>query len=178
MHNLQTERLTLRPLSEDDSVPFAQMNADPNVVEFLHPPFSQGESDKLLDLLIRTYRERGYGVFALQNSEQPFLGIVGLAQPDFEAHFTPCVEIAWRLPAKHWNKGYATEAARAVLDFAFTNLGLKEVVAFTAVTNERSQAVMRRLSMTRDPREDFEHPSLVAGHPLRPHVLYRQSARR
>jgi RimJ/RimL family protein N-acetyltransferase len=171
---LRTQRLILRPLTADDRVPFAQMNADPAVVEFLHPPFTQSESDQLLDLLIRTHRERGYGIFALETPREPFVGIVGLAEPNFEAHFTPCVEMAWRLPQQHWGKGYATEAAQAVFQFAFTELHLKEVVAFTAVTNERSQAVMRRLSMTRDPREDFEHPSLPEGHALRPHVLYRK----
>ena len=102
-----------------------------------------------------------------------FIGYVGLNIPTFEAAFTPCVEIGWRLAAGHWGKGYATEAARAVLDYGFGSLGLKEIVSFTVPANVRSQAVMQRIGMTRDPAGDFNHPHIPQGHPLRRHVLYR-----
>jgi RimJ/RimL family protein N-acetyltransferase len=102
-----------------------------------------------------------------------FIGFTGLAVPLFEAPFTPAVEVGWRLAKSAWGGGYATEAATAALDFAFDQAGLSEVVSFTSVENFRSQAVMRRLGMTRDPDDDFEHPNIDAGHRLRPHVLYR-----
>ena len=105
-----------------------------------------------------------------------FAGFAGLAVPQFEAHFTPTVEIAWRFARWAWGHGYATEAASAALDFAFSTLGRTEVVSFTATTNVRSQAVMRRLGMTRDVDGDFAHPALPVGHRLSWHVLYRLSA--
>jgi RimJ/RimL family protein N-acetyltransferase len=98
---------------------------------------------------------------------------VGLTVPDFKAHFTPCVEIGWRLAHEHWGRGYATEAALAALDFGFQRLGLAEIVSFTVPANRRSRGVMERIGMTRTPADDFDHPYLPDGHPLRRHVLYR-----
>ena len=119
---------------------------------------------------------RGWGLWAVEVVEgAPFIGFVGLAQPRFEAHFTPAVEIGWRLAREHWGSGYATEGARAALSFAFDELGLEEIVSFTTVANERSRKVMERLGMTHDPNDDFDHPLLVHDDPLRPHVLYRFS---
>ena len=102
-----------------------------------------------------------------------FVGVIALAVPNFEAHFTPCVEVGWRLARDYWGRGYATEGARECLRFGFRELGLDEIVSLTAVPNARSQAVMRRLGMTRDPADDFDHPKLPEGHPLQRHVLYR-----
>jgi RimJ/RimL family protein N-acetyltransferase len=102
-----------------------------------------------------------------------FAGFVGLSVPRFEAHFAPCVEIGWRLAAQHWGHGYATEGARAALAFGFGTLGLEEIVAFTAPRNVRSRRVMEKIGMTYDPADDFDHPLLPEGHPLRRHVLYR-----
>jgi ribosomal-protein-alanine N-acetyltransferase len=102
-----------------------------------------------------------------------FVGFTGLAVTEFEAHFTPAVEVGWRLARSAWGNGYATEAARAALSFGFEEAGLNEVVSFTAPANRRSRAVMERIGMSRDPRDDFDHPGLPGGHPLRPHVLYR-----
>ena len=99
---------------------------------------------------------------------------MGLAVPAFEAHFTPAVEVGWRLAAEHWSRGYATEAARAALDYGFTTAGLDEIVSFTVPANSRSRAVMERLGMTHDPADDFDHPRIEPGHPLRRHVLYRK----
>jgi RimJ/RimL family protein N-acetyltransferase len=111
----------------------------------------------------------------VRESEE-FIGFAGLAVPEFEAHFTPAVEIGWRLARSAWGKGYATEAARAALDFGFEEVGLAEVVSFTVPANRRSRAVMERIGMSRDPQDDFDHPGLPVGHPQRPHVLYRLAA--
>jgi RimJ/RimL family protein N-acetyltransferase len=105
--------------------------------------------------------------------EAPFIGFVGLAVPGFSAHFTPCVEVGWGLAFEHWGRGYATEAARLALGYGFGTLALSEVVSFTSATNQRSRAVMERLGMRRDPADDFDHPAMPEGHPLRSHVLYR-----
>jgi RimJ/RimL family protein N-acetyltransferase len=103
-----------------------------------------------------------------------FVGFVGLSEPDFDALFTPAVEVGWRLGREHWGHGYATEGARAAIAFAFDELGLREIVSFTAASNDRSRRVMERLGMTHDAADDFDHPSLAPGHPLRRHVLYRK----
>jgi RimJ/RimL family protein N-acetyltransferase len=102
-----------------------------------------------------------------------FVGFVGLSVPQFEAPFMPAVEIGWRLAAEYWGKGLATEAARETLRFGFEVVGLESVVSFTVPANMRSRRVMERIGMTHDPREDFDHPQLPVGHPLRRHVLYR-----
>src|SRR5262249_46282144 len=96
-----------------------------------------------------------------------------LSVPRFDAHFTPCVEIGWRLSADHWGRGYATEGAAAALAFGFNVLGLPQVVSFTAAPNLRARRVMEKIGMKHDPEDDFDHPSLSEGHPLRRHVLYR-----
>jgi len=118
--------------------------------------------------------ERGFGFWAIEvPGEAEFAGFTGLAVPRFTSHFTPCVEIGWRIAHEHWGRGYAPEAARAALAHGFEGLGLDEIVSFTAVANLRSRRVMEKLGMSRDPADDFEHPSLAPGHPLRRHVLYR-----
>jgi RimJ/RimL family protein N-acetyltransferase len=116
----------------------------------------------------------GFGLWAVERqADGRFLGFTGLAAPTFKAHFTPCVEVGWRFAVEAWGHGYATEAARAALRFGFENLDLAEIVSFTVPANTRSRAVMERLGMTRDPADDFDHPRLPEGHPLRHHVLYR-----
>ena len=118
--------------------------------------------------------EEGFGLWAVEVvGGAPFIGFVGLSVPRFETHFTPCVEAGWRLSRENWGRGYATEGALAALAFGFDTLGLDEIVSFTAPGNVRSRAVMERIGMTRDPQDDFDHPSLPEGHPLRRHVLYR-----
>ena len=120
------------------------------------------------------FGERGFGLWAIEVPDvAPFIGFAGLAVPRFSARFTLCVEVGWRLAFEHWGHGYATEAARLALGHAFGTLALSEVVSFTSATNRRSRAVMERLGMRRDPAEDFDHPGLAEGHPLRRHVLYR-----
>jgi len=171
---IRTPRLLLRDWCDADLEPFAALNAHAEVMRYFPAPLSRAESDALAARIRAELAERGFGMWAVESpGEAPFLGFVGLAAPAFRAPFTPCIEIGWRLAWRFWGKGYASEAARGVLDRAFGELGLREVVSFTTVTNTASRRVMEKLRMRRDPREDFEHPSLAAGHPLRPHVLYR-----
>lgn len=150
------------------------MNADPQVMEHFPAPMSRGQSDAFADRIAASFDENGYGLWAVEvRSSGEFVGFTGLALQTFEAHFTPAVEVGWRLAFGAWGRGYATEAASASLDVAFGRLGLAEVVSMTATVNRRSIAVMERLGMTHDPEDDFEHPRVPEGHRLRPHVLYR-----
>lgn len=150
------------------------MNADARVMEHFPACLSREESERMMRRMDARFDEQGFGLFAV---EVPYVlelaGFVGLETPSFEARFTPCVEIGWRLARAAWGHGYATEAATAALADGFTRIGLKEVVSFTYVGNERSRRVMERLGMRHDRGHDFEHPRLPEGHPLRPHVLYR-----
>ena len=169
-----TERLVLREWRDEDRAPFAAMNADPRVAEFLSRPLDRAGSDTLVDRIVAHWAEDGHGLWAVERREdERFIGFVGLALPNFQAAFTPCVEVGWRLAPDSWGHGYATEAAREALRFGFEDLGLEEIVSFTVPANVRSQAVMERLGLTRDPSDDFAHPSFPVGHPLHDHVLYR-----
>jgi RimJ/RimL family protein N-acetyltransferase len=171
---ISTPRLVLRPWRDDDLAPFAALNADPVVMEYFPAPLGRAESDALVARFREHAVEHGYAPWAVEvRGGAPFVGYVGLLRPRFEARFTPCVEIGWRLARAHWGRGYATEGARAVLDDAFRRLGLDEVVSFTTAANLRSRAVMERLGMTRAPDDDFDHPIFPPGHRLRRHVLYR-----
>jgi RimJ/RimL family protein N-acetyltransferase len=173
---IQTERLSLRPLSERDADAFAALNADPRVMVHFPAPFSRQQSDALLARIQASTAEQGLGFSAVELAGE-FIGIVGLGYASFEAPFTPCVEIAWRLARAHWGKGYATEAARASLRYGFEELGLGEVLSWTSPENRASWRVMERLGMVRDPSSDFDHPRVPEGHRLRRHVVYRISER-
>jgi len=128
----------------------------------------------MVDGIQRHFGERGFGLWAIEiPGVASFVGFAGLAVPGFSAHFTPCVEVGWRLAVEHWGRGYATEAAQLALAYGFGTLALSEIVSFTSAMNHRSRGVMERLGMHRDPADDFDYPTLPAGHPLRPHVLYR-----
>jgi RimJ/RimL family protein N-acetyltransferase len=171
---LRTERLCLRRWLLDDRVPFARLNADPRVVEYLPGVLSREESDAVADRIEAHFERHGFGLWAVEIAGVTrFAGFIGLSVPRFEAHFTPCVEIGWRLDADHWNRGYAAEGARAALEFGFGFLQLEQIVSFTVPNNVRSRRVMERIGMTHSPRDDFDHPALPEGHPLRRHVLYR-----
>lgn len=171
---LRTERLLLRRWHPEDREPFAALNADPRVVEFLPGPLSRAESDERAARFEAHFQEHGYGLWAVEVvGVVPFAGFVGLSVPRFEAPFMPCVEIGWRLAAEHWGRGYATEGARAALAFGFERLSLTEIVSFTVPENIRSRRVMEKIGMKRLPEEDFDHPLLPEGHRLRRHVLYR-----
>jgi RimJ/RimL family protein N-acetyltransferase len=171
---LRTPRLILRRWRPSDREPFAAMNADPAVMAHFPSTLTRAESDALAGAIEANVASRGFGLWALEiPGVVPFAGFVRLSVPTFEAPFTPCVEIGWRLAAAHWGQGYASEAGRAVLAHAWTVLALDEVVSFTTAGNLRSRAVMARLGMRYDRADDFDHPRLPAGHPLRWHVLYR-----
>jgi RimJ/RimL family protein N-acetyltransferase len=169
-----TERLVLRQWREADREPFARLNADPRVTEFLAGPLSREESDRLVERIEAHFREHGFGLCAAElRRDRSFIGFVGLAVPSFECAFTPCVEIGWRLAADYWGLGLATEGAREMVRYAFEGVGLDALVSFTAPGNIRSRRVMEKLGLTHDPADDFDHPKLPEGHPLRRHVLYR-----
>ncbi len=174
---IRTERLLLRRFRASDRAAFAELNTDPRVTEFLAGALSRDESDALVDRIEAHFDEHGFGLLALEiTGVAPFAGYVGLSVPRFEAAFTPRVEIGWRLAAEHWGSGYASEAARAVLAHGLYVVGLDEIVSFTAPANTRSRRVMEKLGMSRRAADDFDHPALPEGHPLRRHVLYRISA--
>jgi RimJ/RimL family protein N-acetyltransferase len=197
---LSTERLILREWRDEDLAAFAWLNDDPAVMEFMPRRLNRDESDAFAARIRTDMERRGWGLWAVEVrgpasgavvtevaaapvspeagaptaiTAAPFIGYVGLSVPSFDAHFTPCVEIGWRLAKEHWGHGYASEAAAACLRFAFETLNLKQIVAFTVPLNRRSMRVMERIGMTRDRAGDFEHPRLAPGHPLRSHVLYR-----
>jgi RimJ/RimL family protein N-acetyltransferase len=173
---IETDRLVLRPWIASDREPFARMNADPRVMEFMPALLSPQDSDQLADRIEAHIRERQFGLFAAElKRDHSFVGYIGLAVPGFRAKFTPCVEIGWRLAVEHWGHGLATEGARAVARHAFEVLGMEGLVSFTVPANLRSQRVMEKLGMTHHPADDFDHPSLPPAHPLRRHVLYRLS---
>jgi RimJ/RimL family protein N-acetyltransferase len=171
---IRTDRLWLRRWRPDDREAFARLNADPRVMEFLPRLLSREDSDALVERIEAHFERHGFGLWAVEvPGVTRFAGFVGLAIPRFEARFTPCVEIGWRLGAEHWNHGYATEAARTVLEFGFQPLQLEQIVSFTVPANVRSRRVMEKIGMTHAPGDDFDHPLLPEGHPLRRHVLYR-----
>jgi RimJ/RimL family protein N-acetyltransferase len=171
---IRTSRLVLRPWREADLAPFAALNADPAVNEYLPGPMVRAESDAMAGRIAAHFERHGFGLWAVEiPGVALFVGFVGLAVPPFEAHFTPCVEVGWRLARDAWGHGYATEGARAALAHGFGRLGLAEIVSMTVPANARSRRVMERIGMGRSAEDDFDHPRLPVGHPLRRHVLYR-----
>lgn len=171
---LETRRLLLRPWRAADREPYAAINADPRVMEFFPKTLTREESDRHVDSIIENFRTLGFGHWACEVKETgQFIGFVGLNTPRFDAHFTPTVEIGWRLAFEAWGNGFAPEGARAVLDAAFSRFGLEEVVSFTAALNTRSIRVMQKIGMTHNPADDFMHPALPIADPLCRHVLFR-----
>jgi RimJ/RimL family protein N-acetyltransferase len=178
---LRTGRLLLRRWRDADRNAFAELNADREVMEHFPEPMPREKSDALVDRLEAGFEQRGYGFWAVELVDADsceFIGFTGLGLADFEAHFTPAVEVGWRLKRSAWGHGYATEAARAAMTYGFDEVGVREIVALTTRNNVRSRAVMQRLGMSYDPADDFGHPSFPPGHPLRPFVLYRISEER
>ena len=174
MAELRTERLLLRRWRDADLEPFAALNGDAETMRFFPAPLTRAESDAFALHIGETIEREGWGLWAVEApGEADFVGFVGLARPSFEAHFTPAVEVGWRLAREHWGKGYASEAARVAVAYGFVELGLDEIVSFTSRLNTPSIRVMERIGMTHDPADDFDHPRVPEGHPLRPHVLYR-----
>jgi RimJ/RimL family protein N-acetyltransferase len=171
---LRTARLLLRRWRPEDRDAFAELNADPRVMEFFPAVLTRDGSDAIADRIADNFQRHGFAQWAVEiPGVTSFAGFIGLSIPRFEAHFTPCVEIGWRLAAAYWNRGYATEGARASLEFGFQTLGLEEIVSLTVPANLRSRRVMDKIGMTRAECDDFDHPLIAEGHPLRRHVLYR-----
>jgi RimJ/RimL family protein N-acetyltransferase len=171
---LETERLILRRWQEPDRLIFRELNADPRVMEYMPGCLAPQASDEMMERIQRHFELHGFGLFAAElRADQSFIGYIGLSVPSFDAPFMPAVEAGWRIAARHWGKGLATEGAREVLRFGFESAGLDSVVSFTVPGNLRSLRVMEKLGMTHDPADDFDHPRLPEGHALRRHVLYR-----
>jgi RimJ/RimL family protein N-acetyltransferase len=170
---LQTERLLLREWREEDREPFARINADPEVMEHFPAPLDRVHSDQLADRIQGHLDGRGWGLWAVEIlGGARFIGFTGLTPVGFDLiQGREAIEVGWRLERAAWGHGYATEAATEALRYGFGVLDLDEVVSYAALTNHRSLAVMERLGMTR--AEEFDHPRLPPGHPLRPHVVYR-----
>ena len=173
MLTLGTPRLHLRPWTPDDYAPFRALNADPDVMRFFPACLSAAESDAMADEIIRRFeRQKAFGLWvAEEKSSREFTGFVGLNIPSAPFDFSPCPEIGWRLAKRFHVKGYATEAANAVLHHAFMTLTMPEIVAFTAKVNLPSERVMVKTGMRY--QREFLHPSLEQGHPLQTHVLYK-----
>lgn len=171
---LETERLILRRWQDSDLEPFSAIVGDPEVRRYYPSTLTKDETKNLISRFESHFEEEGFGLFALElKSTGELIGYTGLNKPTFQAHFMPCVEIGWQLARHQWGKGYAPEAARKVLENGFVRLNLAEIVSFTTVRNTQSRRVMEKLGMQRNPSDDYEHPMLPAGHPLKPHVLYR-----
>lgn len=171
---LQTDRLNLCDFTAAHLDDFAAMNADPDVMEYFPATQSRAESKALLNRIVAHRAAHGFSLFALHlKSNNHFLGFTGLLTADFEAHFTPAVEIGWRLSKAAWGQGLGPEAACACLAYGFEHFGLEEIVSFTSLQNKRSIRVMEKINMRHDAADDFDHPNLPQGHALRRHVLYR-----
>lgn len=171
---LETDRLILRQWRDSDRSPFAQINSDPRVMQFMPGLLSAVESNVLVDKVESHFKQHEFGLFAVDAKPcGTFIGFIGFNVPTFQTHFTPSVEIGWRLSADFWGQGLATEGARAAVQYGFEIIGLREIVAFTVPQNLRSRRVMVKLRMTHDPADDFDHPNLLPQYALRRHVLYR-----
>lgn len=174
MKHIETERLILREWKDEDKKPFARMNADPIIMEYFPRRLDEADSNRLVGRFRDHFSKHGYGPYAVeQKKDGEFMGFVGLHQVEFEAAFTPAVEIAWRLDYGFWGQGFATEAAQAVLAHAHKKLKLPEVVAFAVHDNTRAIHIMEKIGMKRDLKGDFDFPSLRKDHPLGKFVLYR-----
>jgi len=164
----------LRRWRAEDRAAFAALNADPAVMEHFPCVLSQEASDQLIDLYEAAFCRDGFGFWAVTARDSSgLLGMTGLGRVDWLPQCFPAIEIGWRFARSAWGNGYATEAARAALIFGHRDVGLPEIVSFTAATNIRSQRVMQRIGMARDEAGDFDRPGLPQDHRLRRHVMYR-----
>ena len=171
---IETSRLLLRPWRDEDIESWVAMNADPRVMEYFVNPYDRAQSESSASTMRTSLERDGYGFWVVEVKDSiSFAGVIALVDVPFEAHFTPAREIGWRLIYDAWGEGYATEGAKAALDFAFTTLRWEEIVSMTSVLNLRSRRVMERIGMTHDPLDDFDHPRIPDGHRLKRHVLYR-----
>jgi len=171
---IATPRLILRTWKQEDIDPYFRINQDPKVIEFLRGPLTLDEVNAFVSNVNNQQEKYGYTLWAVEVKQTgTFIGFIGLNYTNWESHFTPAVEIGWRLDSKSWGQGYATEGAKAALDFAFNKMNLQEIVSFTVPDNKRSIQVMERIGLKRDLNGDFEHPKLPKDHRLLKHILYR-----
>lgn len=170
---IETERLILRPYTDADLAPMAEMNGHPDVGAWLAGPLTRDESDAWVGRVTAMIDDRGFGFFcAERKADRRVIGAIGFLIMGEGLPASGGLELAWRLHPDGQGSGLATEGAAACRDWAFANLDVPEIVAITATTNVRSQAVMRKIGMTPDPARDFDHPRMPEGHPLRRHVLF------
>lgn len=175
--HLETERVRLRPWCDADIEPFSAFNADAEAMRYFPWTYNRAESEASMDRFRAHFAEHGWGPWVVEvPGETSFAGVVGLSTIQFEAHFTPAVELGLRIQPALQGRGFATEAARASVAFGFQRAGLKEIVAMCTPDNRASRRVMEKLGMTRDPADDFDHPAVGASHPMRRVVLYRLRA--
>lgn len=173
---IETERLILRTLHDNDLFSLFIINQDVKVMEYFPNVQSLEDTKKLIDKVKFNFNKYGYSLYAIiRKDTSEFIGFIGLLMADFQAHFTPAIEISWRLSAKHWGQGFATEGAKAVLEYAFIKLNVTEVVSFTAQSNIRSINIMKKIGLNHNQSDDFNHPKLDSTSPLKHHVLFRIS---
>jgi RimJ/RimL family protein N-acetyltransferase len=171
---IETKRLILRTWKKEDVQPYFQINQDPRVIEFLRGALTVEQINDSMIADNSHQQQHGYALWATELKEtKQLLGFIGLKYVDWSAHFTPAVEIGWRLGSQYWGQGFATEGAKAAVDYGFKKCGLKEIVSFTVPANMRSIRVMEKIGLKRDTKGDFAHPKLPANHPLSQHILYR-----
>lgn len=171
---VHTKRLILRPWRPSDLEPFAAMNADSRVMEFFPSILTREQSDSLVERIVEGFDRHGFGLWAVEaKGVAPFIGFVGLSVPSFQSHFTPCVEVGWRIAFDNWGRGYATEGAEGAITFGFEDRRVQEIVSFTATINQRSRRVMEKLGMVSFKEDVFDHPNVAVGDRLCQHVLYR-----
>lgn len=174
MNIIETDRLILRTWQDSDTAKMAKINKDAKVMEYFPGIVDMQGTQRLIDKINKHYDEHGYTLYAVEiKATKQFIGFVGLLNATFYAHFTPATEIGWRLGSQFWGQGYATEAARAVLDYAFNQLNLDEIVSFTTANNLASRRVMEKIGLKRNPKDDFDNPNVINYPDLVPHVLYR-----
>jgi len=172
---LETQRLILRRWRDSDLQIMADINQDPQVMEHFPAPKTLEETRRFIVGNRALYDQVGFCAYAVElKDNHGFIGFVGLSPVGEDMPCGPTVEIFWRIGTKYWGKGYASEAAQAVVDHAFNTLGLNELVSFTTTTNKRSEKLMQRLGFTRSEQDDFDHPKIAEGHVLRRHVFYRK----
>lgn len=173
---IETERLILRPYREDDRDAFAALNGHPEVGAWLGGVLTREQSDAMMDRITAHIAQHGFGFWAAERrADGRLVGAIGLMVMGDDLPAPGAIELGWRLHPEAQGAGLATEGAAAARDWAFAELGVPEVVAITADTNVRSQAVMRKIGMTPDPARDFDHPRLATDHPLRRHVFFSVS---
>jgi ribosomal-protein-alanine N-acetyltransferase len=167
----ETQRLVFRDWKEQDILEFRIMNKDIRVMKYFTQTLTDQETDRFYNIIKDEFTNYGYGLYAVEtktNSE--FIGFIGFHWANFNAQFTPCIEIGWRLKYEAWGNGYATEGAKACLKYGFEKLKFNKIYSFTSKINGQSESVMKKIGMVKI--EDFEHPNIIEGNPLREHVLY------